>query len=203
MLSNDQLDRLQGHWERMDVPLLDVMRPGFERAELERIFEPTGLRVSDELATWWGRFGGPDPETRKVNQLWLGPDRQMATPEDALSQWSWWRKFDAKHFPDDPDLQMPATRLQVVWGQGALAAECAVGPGEPSPILSEEAWDEDRTTPRSASLGAMVDFWLLAFERGYWRYDATIDPERTGFGWNLGEAAAAHPAWIEPYKRLL
>ena len=200
MLSDDQLDRLEGHWKRMEIPLLDVMRPGFGREELDRIFEPTGLRVSDELARWWGRFGGPDPETRKGLQFWLGPDRQMATPEEALSWWLFWRGFNTDNFPDEPEYHMPATRLQVVTGQRALAAECVVESGEPSPIFSEEAWDEDFAIPCSPSLGDMVDFWLLAFERGYWRYDVTTDLERTGLGWG------SHPTlvdWVEPYKLLL
>jgi hypothetical protein len=56
---------------------------------------------------------------------------------------------------------------------GPLVCDCGVPEGSPSPILLVDPWlGDDARSPRAASFGRWVEWWIEALDTDAWVYDA-------------------------------
>jgi cell wall assembly regulator SMI1 len=192
LLSPEMLTDLERQWQRQGVPLLEHLRPGLPRSEIDALIAPLGLRLPVEARTWWGwhdgaRTNGPSvrrtigagfeylPLAEAVEQYRLcreaseqvasteGHPRPMSEPE------YWWRP---QWFP-----------ITLTGYGGVVACDCSVGNDSPTPIrMVWWAGRESFAEPVAQSFGQVVSWWIDALRTGVWRYDAGRDKWQVDHG---------------------
>lgn len=70
--------------------------------------------------------------------------------------------------------------VSVLGGESTFACDCSIPDASTSPIYVVEHDNPDVWTPRTASMGEMVQLWIQAWDSGAWAADLDRDiPIRT------------------------
>jgi hypothetical protein len=205
LLSFELLDEFRLRLVEQRTPVLERMRVGIERDELEDALQVIGLRPSREVEVWWAWSGGvPAVAGRSADERSVGPGREYLEPLEAVQVYRQTRSIAEELAADAAEFAPNTDRASVDWwwnpswlpitfnGAGTtIACDCSVADGEPSPMHALN-WSvpDNFHEPGSASFGQMVTWWIEALDSGAWRYDP--EAARWRYDWQL----------VEPDKQL-
>jgi cell wall assembly regulator SMI1 len=179
LLSPALLEQLEQRWHAKQAPIASRLRPGLSDGEMDALTARLGLRLPDEARMWWAWHDGAEPTgfvyERSIGGLSLAflsleesveeTRRQRAVPaHDAVAsreKW-WWPSW-----------------LALTPSNGSIVCDCAVGPGQPTPIRF--VWwgstAAENAEVKARSLGELATWWIEAFDVGAWTYH----PESVGW----------------------
>jgi hypothetical protein len=166
-LTQTALEGFEGALRRAGAPVDEYANPGISEDEIAETLAEIGIAPPVEAKVWWGWRNGVH---------WEGSESLPGPFRDAASVTRSVKRFrSARHnaelvaAPDDlsaDDLWHPSW-LPIIDSRHAVAIDCAVAFGEPSPVLL--VMHEDRATfdkPRAGSLGEAVALWTAALDAG-------------------------------------
>lgn len=170
------LRELEDCWRDQDLPLVQRLQPGLSHEQIDALTAPLGLRLPTEALLWWTWRDGAVAEDLAIERE-LGPGFEFLPLAQAVEQCVFQRKLAAEfgESPADAEFWWHTSWFPITHRGGAVACDCSVAKGAPTPIFSPFSHDLDvdgRTHPAALSFGQMVRWWIEAFEEGIWRYDA-------------------------------
>jgi hypothetical protein len=194
LLTPELLDAFEAQLRARAVPLDEWTLPGATDDEIEVSLSGIGLTAPDELRVWWRWRNGVITEGRR---LLPQPWGQALSVTDAIARYESCRAVaraaaqpKLNLFADD--LWHPSW-LPILGTAQAVAVECDVGDGDPSPVLFVDHEDlETYNKPRAGSLGEVVAWWISALQTGAWHRE-----EAAGW-WLVDRARLAPPAQTSP-----
>jgi hypothetical protein len=152
MLDTRLLEELEERWRDQSPALLQRLRPGIDDAEIDRVAEPLGFPIPEEVRRWYrwhnGSIGHPIIFSRCFGTL---SDDVVATLdlEEDEDKWKkgWLHVMDEKPY---------------------LIFDCRGDVNAPAPVWHfEYSFDLDRPTrPVFDSIGDMVSFWIELIDNG-------------------------------------
>jgi hypothetical protein len=163
VLDQNLLDELESRWRRQGAAIVERLRPGLTKTEMDVVTEPLGIRLPREARRWWGWHDGATDE-RPFSGYQLGPGRNFQSLEEsvAFTMETWEITGSSKRIPG---------WLQLTSGPPSLTIDCAVPEAAPVPVYAVE-WEDWPTSPSLASLGDLVQTWIAALDEGFWRWNA-------------------------------
>lgn len=165
-LSPELLEALHECWARHEVAIVDHLRPGLARDELDRIEEELGFELPQELRLWWSWHDGQEcPIDRR--EIHAGPD--LLSARQAVAQTRSLLDIARMGEEDDP----PGT---VLWQEGWVPFTHSLWGGvlacAPIAVRYVDFWIiptlED---PVATSLGQLIAWWIELYEIGVYAYD--------------------------------
>lgn len=170
-----QLDRLERVWRRLDAPVLQYLRPGLADVEIDRLIVSTGLTLPDELRMWWRwHDGSNDPGTDSVGEREIGPGGWLhLSLQEAI---------DLYHYHDNFFSEMATNgsleEANLTWRKGLFPFSHAVA--RPNDVLAAQTLvDKNAVAPvllrtfmgiepgRGAdSVGQAIQTWVDLLESG-------------------------------------
>jgi cell wall assembly regulator SMI1 len=189
LLSLIQLRRLETLWIEEGAPLVEHLRPGVARGELERLLGPLDVRLPTEARLWWEWHDGvPSGQPRDMG----GAAFFFLTLADAVDQYQASRCIATTAAVSDEErlrLWDPCWfPISITGYGGVITCDCSAPDGAPTPIrLIDWGHNEQSNVPVARSFGEMVAWWIDAIERGAWRYDSDLEC------WELDRGKLANP----------
>ena len=198
LLSFELLDELRLRLVEQKAPVVELLSPGLDDAQLDAAFEPTGLRPSTEARTWWAWSGGvPLDAIEQPNDGSVGPGRHYAEPVKVVELYRSMRATAADAAADAATFASGTERATADWwwqpgwlpittnGAGTtIACDCSVPDGQPSPMYAVNyGARQNFYQPSAASFGETVQWWIDALDTHAWRYDP--DASRWHYDWQI------------------
>ena len=188
LLSRQLLNELELRWRERDAPILNRLNPGLADAEIDALTQPIAVELPAEARLWWGWHDGVDmTQGSFAYEREVGPWWRILSLAEAVAEYQRCRTISE-------DVERAARRPEPAWwhpswfpiahdpGVAILACDCAVGPGDPTPIRRlTQPEGLPAPEPRVPSLGTLIACWIEAFDRGVWA-------RRTGGGWTIDES---------------
>jgi cell wall assembly regulator SMI1 len=187
VLSDALLEELMRRWRSQGAPIVEHLRPGLTESELDAATEPLGVRLCDELRTWWGWHDGVSAELGShVPERELGPAGMLEylPLAEAIAIYRERRRAaelgaermlarDPASPYADPDTSWPRARFPLSkQAHGDLiACDCSRSHDAAGPLYvfvrDEGGFGGEPSAP---SLGQTVCWWIEAIDLGALRY---------------------------------
>lgn len=187
LLDDQLLTRLEAQWHELHLPLVSRLAPGLSHREIDELTAPIGLRLPTEALVWFGWHNGTLPTTDDMDvERWFGLGRAFVPLQEAISDYEVRLSIAetaCEDFDVAPSCYWNRSWFPVVGGEIALACDCSVARGAPTPIRAMDFHTmkpEEFAVVRAPSFGEMVERWIAAYEEGLWTYDATAAMWRKG-----------------------
>ncbi|MGB3761619.1 MAG: hypothetical protein WA966_00235 [Ornithinimicrobium sp.] len=164
---------LEEAFTEVGAETMQHLRPGISPAEQREILAPTGLELSEELATWWQWRNGtivPDERADYGRAEFIGIFR-LTSIEESIQLSDDWRQMLASGASDqDPRVEWPTDFLTIGKSRDPYAAR--TGPTRESEVWTWDIDGEiDNHTRCSASLAEAVGVWARAIRERWWIWD--------------------------------
>lgn len=154
LLDAELLGRFESALRDCDVDV-DDLTPGLTNAEIDRIVEPWGLQLPNEVRAWWRWRNG----TAREKPVYLLPHRMMLNLSEAI-----WPHVDAVKLGRQ-EYADPEGAVQPVDWDPAIFVQCTASGNAPAPVYVVH----DPAAPSRlvlASFGELVLTWIDLIERG-------------------------------------
>jgi hypothetical protein len=175
LLSTEQLDVLERHWQRQRMPIARNLRSGLSDGEMDALVADLGISLPSEARTWWRWHDGADMPRGYADDRYLRPYFEFLPLEAAIelylnSRAGWADEREGADYWWPPN-QFSIARLS----SGDVTFDSAVAEGEPTPIYFSHSHDRrpdiDFAQPGARSWGELVSWWIEAWEQGIYGYD--------------------------------
>lgn len=134
---------------------LDTLTPGLTDIEIDRIVEPWGLQLPEEVRTWWRWHNGGPVGT----SVYLLPHRAMLNLKEAIGSHVHHVELGRAEYAD------PKGGIQPVDWTPEIFVQCVTSGDVPAPVyVVHEPAAPSRLA--LASLGELVLTWIDYIERG-------------------------------------
>jgi hypothetical protein len=154
------------------VSVIDYLRPGLPAADAEQRATAAGLRLPNEVLTWFSWHDGMEPAERPPAHM-LGPFQLLSL--DAAIEGYRWRREQAVSVGSEFEEDVWSQRwlpIAVQLTSRTLAVDVSVPVDPPAPVYLVDAQDfEESREPKCASMKAMVELWSDALAQGLWGWD--------------------------------
>lgn len=185
VLSDVLLSELHERWVAAGAPIAQRLRPGLSERRMSELMEPIGRTLPYEARLWWGWHDGAEraaPGEDRAARL-VGPPFPFLSLEEALADYFRWRETvrtvvrgeaEPGRVEEWVDRWWPPHLLPLTHNVGALVCDLDTPDGAGTPVrwMEPSALHEGAPTPLARSLGEIVTWWIEAFDRGIWSYDA-------------------------------
>lgn len=187
-----RLQRLERAWQRLDAPILRIMRPGLSESRIDELIAPTGLTLPDELRWWWQWHDGavtalPDPDQARE----IDPGGWLFLPlSEAVELYKHHEEVRRKY------IAMGAAELaEITWRpelfpfshrvwrpNDVLAADTSVPAHASAPVVTR-AFEGLGGAPEVDSVAETVSVWVELLESGRYHIEQgslqPVDPTYT------------------------
>lgn len=182
------LHEFEQRLRHLGVPVVDRLRPGLTRTQVEEICVEFGVRLSEDAAAWWMWHDG---DRLRSGDGWgtpsLTPFRVFCGLRSALEQsaQAHANTWDGDIDPERPDLDWGFHRQWVTLLQGSIPPiiDCRDPDAPDSPT---GVWAADGGLCTTISLTERIRWWCWALDNGYW----VLLPDGS---WTLDAAHAPEP----------
>jgi hypothetical protein len=198
MLDRELLEQLHDRWRRLDAPIINHLKPGLSDARMDALTEPLGLSLPSEARVWWAWHDGVDAGAVAVQgERLIGPGWPFIPLAEAVAECQRCRQLS------DEMLRITAGREPLWWSPAwfpltveqplaDLVIDCGVGEYEPTPVRRITPPEgQAMPEPSVPSLGALVQRWIEAIDRGVWTRKPGVgwwpQPDRMPNGWRMND----------------
>jgi hypothetical protein len=160
MLDDELLGGLDRRWREQSPALLERIAPGLSDEEIDRLAEPLGVALPEEVRRWFrwqdGSAGRQVIFARAFYSLRTGVKLSLEFVADDERIGGWLQALDEKPY---------------------VFFDCRGDLDQPAPVWHfEYSFDFDRPTrPVFDSIGDMVAFWIELIDGGHVSWDAAGD----------------------------
>lgn len=198
MLNRDQLAELHERWRLLGAPIVERLRPGLEDEQMDALTRPLGLRLPIEARLWWGWHDGVDVDAISFqDERLIGPHWPFVPLAEAVAECQRCREVSDEmlHISQgrEPEWWSPSwLPLTVDQPLADLVIDCAVDEPEPTPVRRITPPEgQAMPAPSVPSIGALVDRWIEAIDRGVWIRKPGrgwwAQPERMPASWRMND----------------
>jgi hypothetical protein len=152
MLDDRLLNDLEQRWRDQSPALLQRLRPGLADAEIDRVAEPLGYTIPEEVRRWYRWHNGSTGYPIMFSRCFGALTDDVAATLDLEEDEEKWKKG----------------WLQVMDEKPYLIFDCRGDVDVPAPVWHfDYSFDLDRPTrPVFDSIGDMVSFWIELIDNG-------------------------------------
>lgn len=190
-LSADLLASLDRTLCEVGVPVAHLARTGLSDGQIDELMKSFAFELSAEARCWWNWRNGTLSARGRVAETAVGPHFLFVSLEEAVAVFHRSRAVaketaDAQGDAPPADLSDPDYWWEPAWfpfgvtGGGVVAADLDQAARRTPVLHIDWAVSEERadwSTPKAASMGQLVTWWIEAIDDGVW----TFHPER---GWD-------------------
>ncbi|MEN3267946.1 SMI1/KNR4 family protein [Pseudonocardia sp.] len=154
MLDEELLDALEQRWRDQSPAMIQLLQPGLQNDEIDRLSEPLGFPLPEEVRTWYRWHNG---SSNQPIILW----RAFGTLADDVTT--------TLAYEQDEE-QWQKGWIQVMDDKPLMIFDCRGGVAAPVPVWHLDYAFAFPTRPVFDSIGDMVSFWIELIDDGqiYW-----------------------------------
>jgi cell wall assembly regulator SMI1 len=175
------LRALEAEWQRLDAGIANRLRPGIDSDEIDRLTEPYGLRVPDELRTWWGWHDGASyAEPWHLGETTIGPGSwEFQSLAMMLDHYRFMRHHSAvSPHPDDADPYLREMYWHDSWlpitvaSNGTMFVDVAdAAQRSETPVYCDWLHVDNYLEPVASSFTDVVALWVALLRDDYYSWD--------------------------------
>ena len=187
ILTTELLEELEDRWRAVRLPVLDTLRPGLSREQMDAVVGPLGLELPPEAQVWWGWHDGAAEARVLARERFVKPGVEFLSLSELADWYTSSRAFLDEDLEEGADYLWPANYFCLLrQDSGNVTFDCTDSGSRYSPLYFNDFYDtvpeRDYVTPVARSVGEMVTWWIEAWDDGAWGHDPetgwTIDFDR-------------------------
>jgi hypothetical protein len=158
LLDHQLLDVLERRWREQSPAVIRFLQPGLQDSEINRLSEPLGFPLPEEVRTWYRWHNGSSNRAIVLQ-------RGFRTLTEDIAR--------TLEFEED-DEAWPKGWMKVMDEKPFVIFDCRGRAAAPVPVWHfEYSFDHDHPTrPVFDSIGDMVSFWIELIDDGQITWDA-------------------------------
>lgn len=166
------------------APISEMFLPGIDRKKQRKQTKALDLKLPIEAKVWWEWHDGAKTTRQVPFGAYFGPRFYALSVKEATHRYREELKSAKQIAGRESGFLWQRNWFPVASARGAVVCDCSVDADGPTPIRAiDHHGRSNLDVPILPSMGALVELWIEAIEREFWKYDSAAGRWFYGASW--------------------